>query len=109
MIATRGEKGNNAFPGFYFGVDSFIYNRNMRIGVSICISVICFLFFIPLIDLFQVQLSTALEKRQIRLEEEEYEKGQLMEKLIDEEEKQKNELKEKKEEDIWDDLHEDEE
>ena len=46
MIATRGEKGNNAFPGFYFGIDSFIYNRVMRIGVSICISVICILFFV---------------------------------------------------------------
>ena len=108
MIAIRGEEDNNAFPGFYFGVESIIYNRNMRIGVSICISIICALFFIPLIDLFQVQLSTVIEKRQIRLEEEEYEKSQLMEKLIDEEEKQKNELKEKKEEDIWDDLHEDE-
>jgi len=57
MIATRGEKENNAFPGFYFGVNSFIYNRNVRIGVSICISVICVLFFIPLIDLFQIQWS----------------------------------------------------
>ena len=108
MIATRGEKGNNAFPGFYFGVDSFIYNRVMRIGVSICISVICVLFFIPLVDLFQIQLSTAIEKRQIRLEEEEYEKSQLMEKLIDEEEKKKNELKEKMDEDIWDDYQDDE-
>ena len=108
MIATRGEKGNNAFPGFYFGVDSFIYNRVMRIGVSICISIICVLFFIPLVDLFQIQLSTAIEKRQIRLEEEEYEKSQLMEKLIDEEEKKKNELKEKLDEDIWDDYQDDE-
>ena len=108
MIATRGEKGNKAFPGFYFGVDSFIYNRVMRIGVSICISIICVLFFIPLVDLFQIQLSTAIEKRQIRLEEEEYEKSQLMEKLIDEEEKKKNELKEKLDEDIWDDYQDDE-
>lgn len=108
MIATRGEKGNNAFPGFYFGVDSFIYNRNMRIGVSICISVICVLFFIPLIDLFQIHLSTIIEKRELRLEEEEYEKNQLMEKLIEEEEKKKNEMKEKMEVEIWDDLHEEE-
>ena len=108
MIATRGEKGNNAFPGFYFGVDSFIYNRNMRIGVSICISVICVLFFIPLIDLFQIHLSTIIEKRELRIEEEEYEKNQLMEKLIEEEEKKKNEMKEKMEEEIWDDLHEEE-
>lgn len=108
MIAKRGEENNTAFPGFYFGYDSIFYNRNMRIGVSICISIICVLFFIPLIDLFQIQLSTYLEKRQIRLEEEEYEKNQLEEKLIDEEEKRKNELEEKMEEEIWDDLHEEE-
>lgn len=108
MIAIRGEKGNNAFPGFYFGVDSFIYNRVMRIGVSICISIICVLFFIPLIDLFQLQLSNAIEKRQLRLEEEEYKKSQLMEKLIDEEEKKKNGFKEKMEADIWDDYQNDE-
>lgn len=108
MIAVRGEKGNNAFPGFYFGVDSFIYNRVMRIGVSICISIICVLFFIPLIDLFQLQLSNAIEKRQLRLEEEEYKKSQLMEKLIDEEEKKKNGFKEKMEADIWDDYQNDE-
>ena len=109
MTAIRGEKENNAFPGFYFGVNSFIYNRVVRIGVSICISVICVLFFIPLIDLFQVQLATALEKRQIRLEEEEYQKSQLQEKLIDEEEKEKNKKKEIMDEDIWDDFQFDEE
>ena len=109
MTAIRGESGKNAFPGFYFGVNSFIYNRVVRIGVSVCISVICVLFFIPLIDLFQLQLSSYLEKRQIRLEEEEYERSQLKEKLIDEEEKRKNEEKEKMEEDIWDDLQFDEE
>ena len=108
MIAKRGEENNTAFPGFYFGYDSIIYNRNVRIGVSICISIICALFFIPLIDLFQIQLTTFLEKRQLRLEEEEYEKSQLKEKLIDEEEKRKNEIKEKMEERVWDDLHEDE-
>ena len=109
MTAVRGEKGNNAFPGFYFGVDSFIYNRVVRIGVSICISVICVLFVIPLYDLLQIQLSNAIEKRQIRLEEEEYERSQLKEKLIDEEENQKNEMKEKLDEDIWDDLQFDDE
>ena len=108
MTATGAEKGNNAFPGFYFGVDSFIYNRVVRIGVSICISVICVLFFIPLIDLFQIQLATAIERRQIRIDEEEYEKSQLMEKLIEEEEKEKNELKEKLDEGAWDDLPYDE-
>ena len=109
MIATRGEKENNAFPGFYFGVNSFIYNRNVRIGVSICISVICVLFFIPLIDLFQIHLSTIIERRELRLEEEEYERSQLREKLIDEEEKKKNEIKEKIEDEVWSDLHEEEE
>ena len=104
MTATGAEKGNNAFPGFYFGVDSFIYNRVVRIGVSICISVICALFFIPLIDLFQTQLATALERRQIRIDEEEYEKRQLMEKLIDEEEKKISEMKEKLNEEIWNDF-----
>ena len=104
MTATGAEKGNNAFPGFYFGADSFIYNRVVRIGVSICISVICALFFIPLIDLFQTQLATAIERRQIRIDEEEYEKSQLMEKLIEEEEKEKNELKEKLDEGALDDL-----
>ena len=104
MIATRGEKGNNAFPGFYFGVDSFIYNRVMRISVSICISVICVLFFIPLIDLFQIHLETISERRQLRLDEEEYEKSQLMEKLIDEEEKKISEMKEKLNEEIWNDF-----
>ena len=104
MIAKRGEEDNTAFPGFYFGVDSLIYNRVMRISVSICISVICVLFFIPLIDLFQVHLATTLERRQLRLDQEEYEKSQLNEQLIDEEEKKVNELKEKLNEEIWSDL-----
>ena len=104
MIAKRGEEDNTAFPGFYFGVDSLIYNRVMRISVSICISVICVLFFIPLIDLFQVHLATTLERRQLRLDQEEYEKSQLNEQLIDKEEKKVNELKEKLNEEIWSDL-----
>ena len=107
MTASGAEKGNSAFPSFYFGVDSFIYNRVVRIVVSICISVICVLFFIPLIDLFQIHLSNLIERRQLTLEEEEYEKSQLMEKLIDEEENKKNELKEKLDEGAWDDLQHD--
>ena len=107
MTASGAEKGNSAFPSFYFGVDSFIYNRVVRIVVSICISVICILFFIPLIDLFQIHLSNLIERRQLRLEEEEYEKSQLMEKLIEEEENKKNELKEKLDEGAWDDLQHD--
>ena len=107
MTASGAEKGNNAFPRFYFGVDSFIYNRVVRIAVSICISVICVLFFIPLIDLFQIHLSNVIERRQLRIDEEEYEKSQLMEKLIDEEENKKNELKEKLDEGAWDDLQHD--
>ena len=107
MTASGAEKGNSAFPSFYFGVDSFIYNRVVRIVVSICISVICVLFFIPLIDLFQIHLSNLIERRQLRLEEEEYEKSQLMEKLIEEEENKKNELKEKLDEGAWDDLQHD--
>ena len=77
------EENNTAFPGFYFG-NIFIYNRIFRIVVSIFIFVICFLFFIPLFNLFRMQLNTALEKRQIRIDEEEYEKEQLREKLDDE-------------------------
>ena len=72
-----------AFPGFYFG-NCFLYNNIFRIIVSISIFIICILFFIPLFNLFRMQLSTALEKRQIRIDEEEYERMQLREKLDDE-------------------------
>ena len=53
----------------------------------------------PLIDLFQIQWSNLNERRQLRLDEEEYQKGLLTEKLIDEEDKKKDEM----EEQIWDD------
>ena len=99
MKSPFGEKSNDAFPGFYFGVNSVIYNRTVRIVVSIFISAVCVLFFIPLIDLFQIQWSNAQERRQLKLDEEEYEKGLLNEKLIDEEEQKKNEM----EEEVWDD------
>ena len=99
MKSPFGEKSNDAFPGFYFGINSVIYNRTVRIVVSIFISAVCVLFFIPLIDLFQIQWSNAQERRQLKLDEEEYEKGLLNEKLIDEEEQKKNEM----EEEVWDD------
>ena len=78
------EKNNTAFPGYYFGNEAFIYKKGLRIVISICIFIICILFFIPLFNLFRMQLSTAIEKRQIRIDEEEYEKAQLKEKLDEE-------------------------
>ena len=87
------QEDNKAFPGFYFG-NCFLYNNIFRIIVSISIFIICILFFIPLFNLFRMQLSTALEKRQIRIDEEEYERMQLREKLDDE---------------VWEDLKFDEE
>ena len=77
------KEGSTAFPGFYFG-DIFIYNKIFRIIVSVCIFIICILFFIPLVNLYKMQLNTAIEKRQIRIDEEEYEKEQMKEKLDDE-------------------------
>ena len=94
MGSAEAETENTSFPGFYFGNDFFIYKRIVRIIVSICIFIICILFFIPLVNLFRMQLSTAIEKRQIRLDEEEYEKNQLKEKLDDE---------------VWEDLEFDDE
>ena len=94
MGSAEAETENTSFPGFYFGNDFFIYKRIVRIIVSICIFIICILFFIPLVNLFRMQLSTAIEKRQIRLDEEEYEKNQLKEKLDNE---------------VWEDLEFDDE
>ena len=99
MSTPYGEKANDAFPGFYFGVNSVIYNRTVRIIVSIFISAVCVLFFIPLIDLFQIQWSNFQERKQLMLDEEEYQKGLLNEKLISDE----NENKEKMEEEVWED------
>ena len=99
MSTPYGEKANDAFPGFYFGVNSVIYNRTVRIVVSIFISAVCVLFFIPLIDLFQIQWSNFQERKQLMLDEEEYQNGLLNEKLISDE----NENKEKMEEEVWDD------
>ena len=99
MSTPFGEKSNDAFPGFYFGVNSWIYKRTVRIVVSIFISAVCVLFFLPLIDLFQIQWSNRIERRQLELDEAEYEKGLLNEKLIDDEDK----IKEEMEEEVWDD------
>ena len=99
MSTPFGEKSNDAFPGFYFGVNSWIYKRTVRIAVSIFISAVCVLFFLPLIDLFQIQWSNRIERRQLELDEAEYEKGLLNEKLIDDEDK----IKEEMEEEVWDD------
>ena len=99
MKTPYGEKTNDAFPGFYFGVNSWIYNRVVRIIVSIFISAICILFFIPLTDLFQIHINTFIERRQLEAEEAEYQKSLLNEKLLDEDEQINNKI----EEDIWDD------
>ena len=72
------------FPDFYFGKDCFIYSYVSRMIVCISCFVICILFFIPLFSLFRMQLSTAIEKRQIRKDESEYEKNQLRAKLDEE-------------------------
>ena len=78
------ENQDPIFPKFYFGKDCFMYKRVLRIIVSCVIFVICILFFVPLFNLFRMQLSSALEKRQIRRDEEEYEKNQMREKLDEE-------------------------
>ena len=96
LISSMGyegiKEGTTSFPGFYFG-DIFLYRRVFRIIVSVCLFIICILFFIPLFNLFRMQLKTALEKRQTRIDEEEYEKAQLREKL---------------DEEVWEDLKFDE-
>ena len=95
MVSERGEPYNNAFPGFYFGgAESKIYSRIIRIIVSICCFIICFLFFIPLFSLFRMQLASAIERRQMRKEEKEY---------------QKNLIKERLDEEVWEDLEYEEE
>ena len=84
-IRHHGTEGQNPeFPKFYFGRESFMYSRPLRIVVSCIIFVICILFFIPLVSLFRNQLSTALEKRQLRIDEVEYVKNQIKEKLDEE-------------------------
>ena len=78
------ELNKDSFPGFLFSENSFIYNRIVRgIIAGVCI-VICCSFFFPLFSLFRMQLSTAFVRRQIKMEEEEYERNQLREKLDEE-------------------------
>ena len=95
-ISSGSEEANNtAFPGFFFGgYDSAFYSKGLRIVVCICCLAICVAFFIPLINLFKMQLNTCLEKRQMRIDEEEYEKNQLRERL---------------DEEVWEDLEYEEE
>ena len=83
----------------HFTNNSWIYNRVVRIVVSIFIYAVCILFFIPLTDLFQIHINTFIERRQLEAEEAEYQKSLLNEKLLDEEEQINNKI----EEDIWDD------
>ena len=78
-----GTDENTGFP-HYLDEDAFIYKKGVRIGVSISIFIISILFFIPLFSLFRMQLGTAIEKRQLRKDEKEYEKNQLREKLDEE-------------------------
>ena len=78
-----GPDEDTGFP-HYLDEDYFIYKKGVRITVSICIFIISILFFIPLFSLFRMQLGTAIEKRQLRKDEKEYEKNQLREKLDEE-------------------------
>jgi hypothetical protein len=68
----------------------------VRIIVLSLISIIYISFSVPLISLFKKQLMNSLEKRRIRIEEEEFgnKKSLLKEKLNPKEEDNKNALKE---------------
>ena len=83
IAELRGKDDGYAFPNRIEGL-KFLYKNGTRISVSICCFVICILFFIPLFSLFRMQLHTAIEKRQLRQDEEEYERSQLREKLDEE-------------------------
>ena len=105
IIYGYDKKEDQNFPGFYLGnSDSFIYNKYVRIIISIFIFIICILFFIPLIDLFKIQLSNAIERRRNRIDEEEYEKNRLTEKLDEEDENIKSDAKVKPENEVWKDI-----
>ena len=82
--ATEKDNKNTSLPDFYFGGDSFLYHNSFRVIVSICIFIICILFFIPLFSLFRIQLSTAIKRRQIKKEEKEYERNLLRQQLDEE-------------------------
>ena len=83
IAELTGKDYNYAFPGQIEAL-GFLYKKGTRIVVSICCFIICILFFIPLFSLFRMQLHTAIEKRQLRQDEEEYERSQLREKLDEE-------------------------
>ena len=77
------EEENNSFPKLYFGNDCFIYKKFMRIFLSFFIIIVCIVFFIPLIDLFKLQIYNAIEKRKNRIDEEEYERSRMTERLAE--------------------------
>jgi hypothetical protein len=105
ILAWGGKKENDAFPGYYFGADSFLYNLISRIIASICIFIICIIFFVPLFDLFRAHLNIILEKRKSRIDEEEYEKNRLIEKSEESiDTKDKSDHKEKIRRDSWEDV-----
>lgn len=83
IAELRDDDKSYTFPKPIKGLN-FLYQVWTRISVSICCFVICILFFIPLFSLFRMQLNTAIEKRQLRQDEKEYEISQLREKLDEE-------------------------
>ena len=104
IILPYKNKENNSFPGFIFGINSFIYNKVNRLLVSIFIFCIGIIFLIPLIKLFIKQLYIAFERRRNRIDEEEYEKNRLTEKLEEENENDENVKKSNLDEEIWGDI-----
>ena len=98
------EVNNNNFPGFCFGINSFIYKIYMRIIISVFIILTCISSFIPLIKLFKNQLIIAIDKGRDRNNEKEYEKNTLNEKLNEKEENNSNEIKEKIDNEEWGDI-----
>ena len=87
---------SNSFPKFLlFSADCFVYSKIFRIIIAVLCFIISSSFFLPLVSLLRMQLSTAIERKKLQKEEIEYEKNQLRQKLDDE---------------IWEDLtYEDEE
>ena len=83
IIGKMDEEENNSFPKLYFGNDCFIYKKFMRIFLSFFIIIVCIVFFIPLIDLFKLQIYNAIEKRKNRIDEEEYERSRMTERLAE--------------------------
>ena len=105
IVSWGGKRENDAFPGYYFGADCFIYNLISRTIASIFIFIICIIFFVPLFDLFRAHLNIILEKRKSRIDEEEYEKNRLIEKSEESiDTKDKSDHKEKIGRDSWEDV-----